>query len=179
MSNSEVAKRYSLALFEIAQENGQIESIQDELQELKIAYRNNIELEQLLTNPRLSMAKKKELLTTLFNGFNPIIQNTLFVMLEKNRLTDIVDVVDEFIEFANEVAGVADAKVFSTRPLTQEESNNISVAYANKIGRNSLRIKNIIDPSLLGGFRLQIGNRIYDGSLSGKLERLKRNLIGS
>lgn len=179
MSNSEVAKRYSLALFEIAKENGQIDSIQHELQELKIAYRNNIELEQLLTNPRLSMAKKKELLATVFNGFNPIIQNTLFVMLEKNRLTEIVDVVDEFIEFANEIAGVADAKVFSTRALTQEESNNISTTYAKKIGRNSLRIKNIIDPSLLGGFRLQIGNRIYDGSLSGKLERLKRNLIGS
>lgn len=179
MSNSDVANRYALALFELAKEHGQIDSIQGELQELKKVFRTNIELEQLLNNPRLSMAKKKELLATLFNGMNPLIQNTLFVMLEKNRLNETVNVVDEFIEFANETAGVADAKVFSTRALTQEESNNISVAFASKVGRRSLRIENIIDPNLIGGFRLQIGNRIYDGSLSGKLEQLKRNLIGS
>lgn len=179
MSNSEVAKRYALALFELAQQNGQVESIQADLVELGKVYSTNIELEQLLSNPRLSMAKKKELLLTLFNGIHPLIQNTLFVMLEKNRLTETVSLVDAFIEFANETAGVADAKVFSTRSLTEEEKNNISTAFAGKVGRNSLRIENIIDPTLIGGFRLQIGNRIYDGSLSGKLEQLKRNLIGS
>lgn len=179
MSNSEVAKRYALALFELAKENGQIAAIQDELLELKKVYRNNIELEQLLSNPRLSMSKKKELLATLFSGLNTTIQNTMFVMLEKNRLNEIVHVVDEFIEFANETAGVADATVYSTRALTQEESDKISAAFAGKVGRSSLRINNIIDPSLLGGFRLKIGNRIYDGSLSGKLEQLKRNLVGA
>ena len=46
-----------------------------------------------------------------------------------------------------------------------------------KIGKKSLRIENIVDTSLLGGVRLKIGNRIYDGSLSGKLERLQRKLL--
>ena len=50
----------------------------------------------------------------------------------------------------------------------------ISSAFAAKVGKQSLRIENIIDPTLIGGIRLQIGNHIYDSSLSGKLERLKR-----
>lgn len=179
MSKSVVAKRYGVALFELAKEKGQVDTIQLELIELKKVFQMNQELEYLLENPKLAMVKKKELLANLFKEANPLIQNTLFIMLEKNRLNETVNVIDEFIEYANEAAGVAEAKVFSTRALTEEESQGISTAFAARIGRQSLQIENIIDPTLIGGIRLQIGTRIYDGSLSGKLERMQRDLIGS
>ena len=178
MSNSVAAKRYGVALFELAQEKGQIDVIQQDLLELKKVFQQNPELEQLLDNPKLTMTKKKELLANLFKEANQLIQNTLFIMLEKNRLAEIVNTIDEFVEYANEAAGVAEAKVFSTRTLTEEESQGISTAFAAKVGRKSLEIENIIDPSLIGGIRLQIGNRTYDGSLSGKLERMQKDLIG-
>ena len=79
---------------------------------------------------------------------------------------------------SNEAQGVAEAKVYSTRALTEEERANISTAFAKNVGKQSLRIENIVDPSIIGGMRVQIGNRIYDSSLSTKLDRLKRNLIG-
>ena len=94
-------------------------------------------------------------------------------------MNETVQVVDEFNTLANDAAGVAEAKVYSTRPLTEKESDAISSVFAQKVGKQSLRIENIIDPSLIGGIRLQIGNRIYDSSLSTKLERLKLDLIGS
>lgn len=178
MSKSIVAKRYGSALFELAKEKGQIDIIQQELVEVKTVFQTNKELEQLLENPKLTMTKKQELLTNLFGKADSIIQNALFIMLEKNRLSEIVSVIDEFVEYANEAAGIADAKVYSTRPLTEEESQGLSTAFAAKVGRQSLKIDNIIDPSLIGGIRLHIGTRIYDGSLGGKLERLQRDLIG-
>ncbi|MBO1909864.1 F0F1 ATP synthase subunit delta, partial [Microvirga sp. 3-52] len=64
-------------------------------------------------------------------------------------------------------------------PLTESESAAISSTFARKVGRISLRINNIIDPTLIGGIRVQIGNRIFDNSLVNKLERLKRDMIGS
>lgn len=179
MSTSVVSKRYGVALFELAKEKGQIDSIQQELLEVKKVFQTNQELEQLLNNPKLAMLKKKELLSNLFQQANPLIQNTLYVMLEKNRLAEVVNTIDGFIEQANEAAGIAEAKVFSTRALTVEESQGISTAFASKVGRQSLQIDNIIDPTLIGGIRIQIGNHIYDGSLSGKLERMQRDLIGS
>ena len=63
--------------------------------------------------------------------------------------------------------------------LQKRKAQSISTTFAKKVGKQSLRIENIIDPTLIGGIRLQIGNRIYDSSLSGKLERLKKDLIGS
>ncbi len=73
--------------------------------------------------------------------------NTLFVLLDKKRMNEVVNFVDEFIAFANDAAGIAEAKVYSTRPLTADESQAISTAFAKKIGKQSLRIENIIDPS--------------------------------
>lgn len=73
---------------------------------------------------------------------------------------------------------MADATVFSTRALSAEESANISTAFAKLVGKQSLNITNEIDPTLLGGIRVQIGNHIYDSSVVNKLERLKRELIG-
>lgn len=179
MSQSVVAKRYAQALFELAQKNGQTGPIQEDLRELKIVFQTNKELGQLLNSPRLKAAKKKELMADLFKGANQLILNTLFIMLDKKRMDEVVNLVDEFTAYANDAAGIAEAKVYSTRPLTADESQAISTAFAQKIGKQALRIENIIEPGLLGGIRLQIGNIIYDSSVSTKLERLKRDLIGS
>lgn len=179
MSKSVVAKRYALALFRLAQGHGQTKSVQEDLLVLEKVYREHPELGQLLDNPRLSMSNKKELLTNSFKGVNPLILNTLFVLLERQRMNEVLNLVDDFIELADETAGVASAKVFSTRPLTEDESAAISSTFAKKVGRQSLRIEKIIDPTLIGGIRLQIGNQIFDSSLSAKLEQLKRELIGS
>lgn len=179
MSQSVAAKRYALALFNLAQEQGQTAIIQEELHELKTVFQTNEELEQLLGSPKLSVTKKKALLTDLFKDANVHILNTLSLLLDRKRINEIVAIVDEFNGFANDAAGVAEAKVYSTRALTAEESESISKAFAQKVGKQSLKIENIIEPSLLGGIRLQIGNSIYDSSVSAKLEHLRRDLIGS
>lgn len=179
MSNSVVAKRYASALFELAQQHGQIASIQEEMKELKKAFHDNKDIDELLASPKLSSAKKKELIATIFNGVNPLVLNALYVLLDAKRMDEAQNVFDEFLGFADDAAGIAEAKVYSTRPLTEQETNALSATFAQKVGKHSLRIENIIDPSLIGGVRLQIGNQIYDSSLSAKLEKLQRKLIGS
>uniref|UniRef100_UPI003F7784DD ATP synthase delta subunit,ATP synthase subunit alpha,ATP synthase subunit alpha n=2 Tax=Bacillus sp. (strain PS3) TaxID=2334 RepID=UPI003F7784DD len=74
--------------------------------------------------------------------------------------------------------GIAKAVAYSARPLTDEELRALSDVFAQKVGKQTLEIENIIDPELIGGVRLRIGNRIYDGSVSGQLERIRRQLIG-
>ncbi|WP_262174342.1 F0F1 ATP synthase subunit delta [Saccharococcus sp. Marseille-Q5394] len=179
MSNSVVAKRYALALFELSQQHGQTGSIQEEMKELKKAFRDNKGLGELLDSPKLSSTKKKEIIANIFKGVNPLVLNALYVLLDAKRLNEVQNVFDEFLTLVDDAAGIAEAKVYSTRPLTEQETNALSATFAKKIGKHSLRIENIIDPSLIGGVRLQIGNQIYDSSLSAKLDKLQRKLIGS
>lgn len=179
MSNSVVAKRYATALFELSQQHGQTGSIQEEMKELKKAFRDNKDLGELLDSPKLSSAKKKEIIANIFKGVNPLVLNALYVLLDAKRMDEAQNVFEEFLALADDAAGIAEAKVYSTRPLTEQETNALSATFAKKIGKHSLRIENIIDPSLIGGVRLQIGNQIYDSSLSAKLDKLQRKLIGS
>ena len=135
-------------------------------------------MKTLFTSPKLSIEKKKELIREIFSQANPIVINTLLVLIDKKRLIEVPAIISEFMELSADAQGVAEAKVYTTRPLSEVERAKISIAFANNIGKQSLRIENIVDPSILGGMRVQIGNRIYDSSLSMKLDRLKRNLIG-
>ena len=73
---------------------------------------------------------------------------------------EIIEVANQFIEFANEEKGIAEAKVYSTRPLTDAERTEISAAFAAKVGKKSLRIENIVDSNCLAALSVRIGNRI-------------------
>ncbi|MCM3239883.1 F0F1 ATP synthase subunit delta [Bacillus obstructivus] len=177
MSNNAVAKRYATALFELANEQNLLELIQGELREIKKSIKDNPELINLLKLPKLSSDKKKQVIKEIFQSSSPLVVNTLMLLSDRHRVDEITSVADEFIELANSNRGIAEATVYSIRPLTASESAAISSVFAQKVGRVSLNIENIIDTELLGGVKIRIGNKIFDGSLRGKLDRLERSLI--
>ncbi|MFC4354130.1 F0F1 ATP synthase subunit delta [Chryseomicrobium palamuruense] len=178
MSKSAVAKRYAIALFELARENDTLVATRDDLTEIKAAWKQDADVQALFASPKLSLAKKKEMIRTVFGSASPAVVNTLQLLVEKKRLHELPAIVDEFSALSNNAQGIAEATVYSTRALTDEERAHISAAFAQEVGKGSLNIQNVVDPSLIGGLRIQIGNRIYDNTLSSKLTRLKRNLIG-
>jgi F-type H+-transporting ATPase subunit delta len=178
MSNSAVAKRYALALFQLSKEHQLLDQMETELRVVKDVVTNNPGLTALLVSPKLPKVKKKEIVAEAFSSASPFVVNTLKLMIDRGRSGHLDELADQFIELANEERGVASAKVYSIRPLTADESTALSSVFASKVGKKSLTINNIVDSNLLGGVKLRIGNRIFDGSLRGKLERLERTLLG-
>ncbi len=178
MSQSTAANRYAKALFQLAQEQNVLTEVTEDLREVKIAFKENSELFQLLDSPKIEDDKKKAILSEIFASVQPIILNTVKLLVDKKRIHEVVSVIDAFVSLANNAQGVADAVVFSTRALDEEEKNRISTAFAQKVGKTALHITNEIDHTLLGGIRVQIGNQIYDNSVATKLAGLKRELIG-
>jgi len=177
MSNSMVAKRYASALFQIAKEQQILSTVEEELRVVKEVLQYNADLKAVLKSSKLTIDKKKEVIKAAFVSINAYVLNTLLILIDRHREDEIVEVVDQFIELSNNEMGIAEAEVFSIRPLTDAERAAISTTFAAKIGKKSLRIENIVDSELLGGVKLRIGNRIYDGSLRGKLNRLERKLL--
>lgn len=177
MSNSAVAKRYALALFQLSKEHQLLDKTEAELRVVKEVVSNTSDLTALLKSPKLSNEKKKEILTGAFSSVSPFVLNTVKILIDRHREDNIGEMADYFIELANEEKGIAEAQVYSTRPLTDAERDAISSVFAAKVGKKALVIDNIIDSNLLGGVKLRIGNRIFDGSLQGKLERLQRQLL--
>jgi F-type H+-transporting ATPase subunit delta len=178
MKGSMVAKRYALALFQIAREQRLLEKVEEELRVVKEVLYLNEDLKSVLKSPKLSKEKKKQILKTSFSSLDKYVFNTLMLLIDRHRQDEIIPVAEEFIELANQERGVEVADVYSIRPLSDEERAGLSSSFAEKVGKKSLLIENIVDSNLLGGIKIRIGNRIFDGSLRGKLDRLERKLLG-
>ncbi|WP_053361062.1 F0F1 ATP synthase subunit delta [Bacillus sp. FJAT-27251] len=178
MSNPTIAKRYAAALFDVASANGLLNTVEDELRVVKEVFQSNPGLAAVLKSPKLAAEKKKALLQSSFAGASTYVQNLLMVLSDRHREEIIPEVADQFIELSNSAKGLAEAKVYSVKPLSDAQKEALSLAFAPKVGKTALRIENITDSNLLGGVKLRIGNRIFDGSLRGKLDRLERRLLG-
>ncbi|MBA9027870.1 F0F1 ATP synthase subunit delta [Peribacillus huizhouensis] len=177
MSDVAVAKRYSRALFQIAQEQNLLDQLEEELTAVREVFNSDKELLAFLTQPKIPVKSKKDVITQSFSSVSRHVQNTLLIMVERHRTDSIAQMALEFIELANEAKSVAEATVYTVRPLSDHESEAVSSVFAAKVGKRTLKITNIADKSILGGIKLRIGNRIFDGSVNGKLERLSRQLL--
>lgn len=177
MGNTIIAKRYGRALFDLAQEKDLVAEFEQQLRTIKHVFKTEQQLLAILSSLNISLEKKQTILKNIFSDADPLLQNALMLIVERQRDQYVVGIATHFIELANEARGVAEAKAYTVRPLTEEEEKAISAAFAKKVGKKSLQIENIIDEDLLGGLKLQIGNKIFDGSIKGKIERLERQLL--
>lgn len=177
MSRSTVAKRYAGALFQVAQENNNVIEVNQDLQELVKVIQENQEFVSLLTSPKFSSERKKQFVTDVFKDANPVVLNALQLLIDKKRMNELLNVAEEFKVLAADAQGYAEATVFTTRELTEEEKNELSTSFGKLVGKEKLEITNVVEPSVLGGVRVQIGNYIFDNTVANKLESLKRTLV--
>ncbi|OEH93314.1 F0F1 ATP synthase subunit delta [Bacillus solimangrovi] len=177
MSQNIVAKRYAEALFLSANEQNKLNEIRAELKAVYDALVNHSDFLLLLKNPKLTKEAKKDLVKDAFSSCSQIVINTLFLLIDRKREEVILEIIENYFERANEAQGLADAKVYSVRPLTADEEKALSESFAKTVGKKELHITNIVDTDLLGGVKLRIGNTIFDGSVKGKLDRIERQLV--
>lgn len=132
-----------------------------------------------MNNPRVSTEDKKNFIRNTFKDLTKDLVNTLLLLVDKGRVEIIPDMVRSFVEMKNEASGVAEADVYSVRELSSEELAQVEKVFVKRLNLNTLRMNNIVDASLLGGIRVQIGNKIYDGTLATQLKRLEQNLTSA
>ncbi|PYI51132.1 F0F1 ATP synthase subunit delta [Paenibacillus flagellatus] len=171
-----VAKRYAKALFEVAQARGKVADVEQELQAIATALEANPDYAGLLEHPNIGASVKASMLKQAFEGkVSEEVQNTLQLLVQRGREAILADLVSHYSRIANDALGQAQAKVYTPRPISAEESDQIAAAFGQVTGK-TIRIENIVDPSLIGGLQVRIGDRLYDGSVSGKLQRMERAL---
>ncbi|HLT55049.1 MAG TPA: F0F1 ATP synthase subunit delta [Bacillota bacterium] len=172
-----VAKRYADALFQLGQEKLTLDKFMEEFAVVREVFAGNEQLNKFLTHPGVSKAKKKQLIQDAFQGLQKDVVNTIKLLVERHHTAIIPAVIDEFSKMVKEEKGIVDAQVYSVRPLTDDEKLKLQDSLAKKLNKNALNIINLVDPTLIGGVKIRVGNTIYDGSISGKLKRIERNIV--
>jgi F-type H+-transporting ATPase subunit delta len=171
-----VAKRYAKALFELAKGSNQIAQVEEDLKQVVDIIRQNSDFEKVLTHPNIDTSKKLELLNNVFSGkILDSVLNTISLLVERRREDLLSSLLEDYVRIANEALGQAEAIVTTPLALTEAESKEIAERFT-KISGKKIQVSSVVDPGLLGGLTVRIGDRLYDGSLAGKLDRLKNTL---
>jgi len=179
MSKNIVAKRYADALFQLGEEKNTLETLKNDLIVVKEVFSNNKQLDTFLAHPSVGNEKKQQVLDKAFDGLHVDVLHTLKLLLERGRTGIVSSIVDDFIQLVNDKKGIAEAKVYSVRELSALERDKLKQTFAKRFNKKDIHLINIVDPEILGGIKVQVGNTIFDGSLKRKLKRMERDIISA
>lgn len=171
-----VAKRYAKALFQLAQQKGLVAETELQLDLIVKVVEGNAEFRAFLTAPNITLDTKKQTLVQAFGAeASPIVLNLVGLLIERGREGELSAVLAAYKQVAGDVLGRSDAHVTSSKPLSEDEKSKLAEKFGALLGK-TIRVTNTVNPELLGGLTVRIGDTLYDGSLKGKLERLDKAL---
>jgi len=172
-----VAQRYARAILELAAESGLVAPVARQLQQVAEAYSASEELRSVLADPIIDEDKRSKILTALAQrlSLNPLVQNALSVLEAKGRLGALPDIVQSYLELADEQAGLLQASVSSAVPLSDPQAQTLKGELERLTGRK-IALERRHEPALLAGVVARIGDHVIDASLRGRLEELAQRL---
>src|SRR5699024_4592165 len=179
MSEAVVAKRYADDLFQLSNKKNNFDTVNEQLKVVQEVFNNDKQITKFLSHPCIAKGEKLHLVENVFGQFEQNVKNFLKLLVERNRIDVVSAIIDNFYGFYNEANKIAAATVYSVRELSEEEQNKLEASFKEQLNKESVSINNIVDPSILGGMRIRVGNTIYDGSISNKLNRLKQNIVSA
>jgi F-type H+-transporting ATPase subunit delta len=176
MSHSIVAKRYAKALFELAEEKQGVSDVEQQLKLAADSLAGDKEILQFFVEPSISLDKKQAVIESSLRGkVSDYVLNTVLLLNERGRLPELGDVYQAYVDIAGDVIGQSVATVYTARKLDEQELAKVQATFSELTGKR-IEAQQVVDQSLLGGVKVRIGDRLYDGSLSGKLARLEKSL---
>jgi len=168
------ARRYARAVFELAEQDGQVGEWGRRLAELRQSM-SDPEVASVLTNPTIATEQRMALISAAPHVFDPEATNLAKLLIESNRVRDIGAIEEEFQRLADEAAGRVRATVTTAVELDAEERGQLTDQLSHRLGKE-VRLLAAVDRRILGGLKLQYGDHLIDASLATKLQQLRRRL---
>ena len=174
MIKSQVGRRYSKAIFEIAEEKNQVKEIYEMLNSAMVLYRTDKEFKNFILNPLIDNEQKKSVLNEIFGKDNSENLNILLYILDKGRMNCIKYIVAGYLKIYYRKNRILDVKATFTKELTDEQKKKLIDKLSQKTGKEiNLEIK--VDKDILGGGIIKIGDKIIDGSIRRELDNWRKS----
>ena len=179
MMNGLVAKRYARALFEVAQENHLLDQVAADLETMIDIIQNTEGFTTFLYHPSIEKEAKKDLMEKAFGeSISWVSKNFMLLLIDSGREDVLEEIYAEYSKLSNEAKGVSLVTAVTAVPLGEEEKQELVQIYGQKL-KKAIQLNNVVDPTIIGGMVVKIGDRIYDGSLKRKLQLVNKSLMAS
>ena len=179
MLNLQLARKYSRAIFELAQDEGKLVPYGEELAAVLKDMNSVPGIWGYFSNPELSRADKKALVKKMFDGeLSEDVYHFLLLLVDKRRMALLPAIVEQYEAFSNEARHIVVADVTTARPLSAAQQDKLEDKLEVVTGK-TVKVRLHEDPKIIGGVIVRIGDKCIDGSVTGKLSALAGELMAS
>ena len=171
----ELAQVYARSLFQVALEQGRLEEVREQLGQFAEALDQHHELAVFFFSPYFSTKEKQESLGRLLEDADEIFVNFLNLLIEKHRMPVIFRIRAEYERLWEEENRMLPVEITSAIALDQQTTEELGRTIGERTGRK-VTLAARVDPEILGGIILRVGNSILDASIRNRLEQLRRQV---
>ena len=171
----ELARVYGRSLFEVAREHAKLDELREQLGQFADALAGNRELAVFFFSPYFSTTEKEQSLGGLLQGADPLLINFLQLLIEKHRMPVIFRIRAEYERLWEEEHRTLPVEITSAIALDEQTTESLGKTIGERAGRK-VTLATRVDPEIIGGIIVRIGNSILDASIRNRLEQLRRHV---
>ena len=168
--------RYANGLFSLALEENKVDLYRKRIKMIKNVFEENDDFLHLLSSCLISNEEKDEIIDKVFKSEEEYIRNFIKIIFINKRGNCLIKILNEFIKTCNENLNIKDGIIYSVNKLSNEQIEKIQESLSTRLNCK-VELTNSLDEKLLGGVKVSIEDKIFDGSIKNKLEKLKESLI--
>lgn len=176
--STETANRYALALFELANENSELDVVEKNIQDLLQIYNSSSDLKNFIKNPTQSQFNQLKVIQELSSKMNlsKVVNNFLSILVTKRRIFFLNNIFQNFLILVSKKRGELKASLVSSKNLSDDELQSLNKELSQTIG-TSIKFDYKVDESLIGGLQMQIGSLMVDTSIKNKLRKYEQIML--
>ena len=176
--STETANRYALALFELANENSELDVVEKNIQDLLQIYNSSSDLKNFIKNPTQSQFNQLKVIQELSSKMNlsKVVNNFLSILVTKRRIFFLNNIFQNFLILVSKKRGELKASLVSSKNLSDDELQDLNKELSQTIG-TSIKFDYKVDESLIGGLQMQIGSLMVDTSIKNKLRKYEQIML--
>jgi F-type H+-transporting ATPase subunit delta len=175
MPNETLARRYATAVFQLAQETRIIGTVQHDLHTFTASLAADADVRKFFRSPVVDRKEKERIVAQAFAKLDPVALHTILLLIRKRRESMVEEIVAQFDVLERTARGAQPLQVTSARQLSKPELDAIVARLANAF-KTQFDVTQSVDPSLIGGVRITMGDKRADGTIAGRLDDIARLL---
>lgn len=168
-----LSQKYAGALYDIAVKHDSLEDVKRDFFEVSEAIASVDNFTDFMDNPKITRDKRRTVVETAFGNSHQYLLNLLLILSDKKHLSILEDIHSEFISLYDEAHNQARVTVESVYKLSAAELDELGQIFIDKTGYEKLLITNEINENLIGGVRVLLGSKVYDGSVKNQLDSIR------
>ena len=171
----EIAQVYARALFEVAREHESLDEVHEQLGAFAEAMNDNRELAVFFFSPYFAVPEKKDGLDRTVSDANPEFRNFLQALIERHRMPAIYRIRTEFDALYDDAKRLLPVQIVSAIELDKDTVKSLEDKIGSQVDRH-IELSEVVDPDIIGGIVLRVGNVIMDASIRTRLEQLRKQV---